>query len=231
MQREYKIGKFIETGTCYGSSSAWASDIFKEVCTIELSNELYSAAKERYKHKKNIHFLQGVSSEVLKDILSTESTPALFWLDAHWCGSTTAGENENCPLLDELRIILNSNTAHLILIDDAREMLALPPENIKNPHNLPSYRDVNDTLDSLGRRYSVVWRDVVISVPSDKEESLYEFIRTRGNFGFLVSADMFIRSVRYKYTKLKYYCYKILSAVCPLELFKRKFQRYKNLVG
>ncbi|MDR1514735.1 MAG: hypothetical protein LBS45_03495 [Synergistaceae bacterium] len=63
---------------------------------------------------------------VLKDVLDGKNSPMLFWLDAHWSGGDTAGENIQCPLLEELKIILDSNSSHFILIDDARLILASP---------------------------------------------------------------------------------------------------------
>ena len=44
--------------------------------------------------------------DVLRKILPTVRRPMLYWLDAHWTGEQgTAGEDEQCPLLDELRTI------------------------------------------------------------------------------------------------------------------------------
>ena len=54
--------------------------------------------------------------------------PALFWLDAHWCGSAdTAGEGAVSPLSGELASIGSLHPQSVILIDDARAYLCAPP--------------------------------------------------------------------------------------------------------
>ena len=47
----------------------------------------------------------------------------LFWLDAHYSGGVTYGQQDECPLLDELTIIfekLSENKDIMILVDDIR---------------------------------------------------------------------------------------------------------------
>ncbi|KKK92981.1 hypothetical protein LCGC14_2697460, partial [marine sediment metagenome] len=47
--------------------------------------------------------------------------PCLFWLDAHYSGGNDAEGELWCPILLELKHILNnSKFDHVILIDDAR---------------------------------------------------------------------------------------------------------------
>jgi hypothetical protein len=181
---EYAVRIFIESGTYMASTALWASEIFEKVYTIELSGELYSSAVQKYAHIKNIKFLQGTSSTVLAEILKEVDEPAVFWLDAHWSAGVTAGEGVPCPLTDEIRAVLNADPAHFILVDDARFMMMPPPESIEKPHDIPSWGEVFKLLDSHGKRYSVVWRDVLISVPVDKKESIYSFLSSQEDIVF-----------------------------------------------
>jgi hypothetical protein len=228
LRKEYEISDFIETGTYYGSSAAWASDYFNQVYTIELSKDLYEAAKERYKTKTNIHFLHGTSADVLSSIIGAESSPAIFWLDAHWSGGATAGDNERCPLLNEIKIILDSNPEHLIVVDDARFILAFPPETVKQLYDLPSYEDVLKILNMRRERYSIIWHDVLISVPFDKKETLYEFVSAQGHV-FFRNSDITPRKM--SYYLLKYYVYKMLLLVIPSKALKIKALKYERRIS
>src|ERR1700730_11263809 len=82
---------FVETGTNQAETSVWASGHFDRVVTIEGFAPLYRRAAERYGHIGNIEFVLGDSSQYLKTLLSKLISPALFWLDAHWCGPETYG--------------------------------------------------------------------------------------------------------------------------------------------
>lgn len=92
--------------------------------------------------------------------------PALFWLDAHWSGGPTAGEQNECPVLDEIRAIndWSLSAESCILIDDARLFFGPPPP----PHKLdqwPTFTEISDTLRVVGDRYVTVLDDVVIAIP------------------------------------------------------------------
>ncbi|MDR1510881.1 MAG: hypothetical protein LBS53_14750 [Synergistaceae bacterium] len=191
MQKTYQLDTFVETGTYMADTAVSVSKFFKKVYTIELSEGLYTTAKNKYKHIKNIDFLQGSASLELSRLLSSEFPPSLFWLDAHWSGGVTAGENIPCTLLDEIDIILRSNKDHVILIDDARIMLVPPPVFMRRPDYLPAYSEVTDVLNSIEKRYSIIWRDIVISVPLSSEESLYHYLNSQKDVNFWSRGDLF----------------------------------------
>lgn len=44
----------------------------------------------------------------------------LFWLDGHYAGGITARGDKDCPVVEEVKAILSSETEHVIIIDDAR---------------------------------------------------------------------------------------------------------------
>jgi hypothetical protein len=189
LQKEYDLSTFIETGTWMASTALWAASFFQEVYTIELSEKIYKYVSDRYKRVENVHFICGASSSELSSILVDGFRPALLWLDAHWSDGDTGGENMPCPLLDEIKIILRSNPEHIILIDDARLILVSPPKYIRETHDLPSYVEVLNVLDSSGPRYTVMWRDVLISVPNSRTDSLNSFIKAQGDLVFFNLLD------------------------------------------
>jgi hypothetical protein len=111
---------FIETGTYYGNTTKWASTQFRQVFTIELSEYLYNITKDELLAKGNITPNLGNSKIVLPQILKNINGNIVFWLDGHYSAGVTAGADDPCPLVDELRTILQRNNDDIILIDDAR---------------------------------------------------------------------------------------------------------------
>ena len=64
--------------------------------------------------------INGDSTEVLKQLLSTIDEPICFWLDAHAGAQKYARGTEDVPLLSELEVIKNHHIKnHIIAIDDA----------------------------------------------------------------------------------------------------------------
>ncbi len=174
LKNEYNLSTFVETGTFQGSTSLWASEHFQKVFTIEFAKHIYESTSSAYSHIKNIEFLWGHTKYQLKSVVPQMKEPALFWLDAHWMGGGTAGENDECPLLEELEIINNSECEHFILIDDARLFLSPPP----SPHHIeqwPSLNEIIATLSAKTNRYTVIFEDAIVSVPERAKSVLAQF--------------------------------------------------------
>jgi hypothetical protein len=116
---DYNI--FIETGTHVAKSAIWAADWFKQVYTIESVNHYYLRSQQNIiqSGKRNIELFYGRSQDILPNIVNALNEPAVIWLDAHW-SRDLEGQKPSivCPVIEELKIISNSN--HIILIDDAR---------------------------------------------------------------------------------------------------------------
>lgn len=129
-QRRYALSVFIETGTYLGDMIDAVRDVFRELYSVELSQELFERARERFADCPSVHILQGDSSEVLPRVLENLKEPALFWLDGHFSGGITARGSVDFPILQELaHISRHPIKDHLILIDDARlfdGQLAMP---------------------------------------------------------------------------------------------------------
>jgi len=179
MRDTFKTKLFVETGTNRAETAVWASDIFEQVCTIEAYEPLYRKALETFRNRKNIQFLLGDSREKISSIAASLTEPAIFWLDAHWCGEYTFGKSDECPVVGELEILNESRVPHIVLIDDARLFLAPPPA----PHEASHWPDISAICRLLGahgsNRYVVVHDDVIIAIPSTAKLQLIEFLRSR----------------------------------------------------
>lgn len=175
LQKKYNIRQFIETGTFYGGTAVWASEFFETVFTIEFSSELYEKISTKYQDIKNIQFLFGDSRVQLNRLINKLDKRAIFWLDAHWSGGETYGEEDQCPLIEEINIINCSSIDHFILIDDAR-LFTSPPQPPHHLENWPSISQVIDTLRSkFSDKYIVIIEDVIIAVPSEAKLTLAKY--------------------------------------------------------
>lgn len=172
LAKQYSVKEFIETGTYYGKAATWAASFFQHVITVEYSKEIYDANLATYGKIENVDFLFGDSRSALKEIVPQLKGPAIFWLDSHWSGAETYGEDDQCPLLEELQIIAESPHPQFIFIDDARLFTSPPPL----PHPISQWPTISEVLSALtpgGKEgYAVILRDVIISVPEFAREFL-----------------------------------------------------------
>lgn len=126
LQKESGIDTFIETGTYKGMSSAWAADHFKIVVTVEgMPDRYWKTWHNTLGDKSNVMMLLGDSWDALPKVMKFIQTPAIFWLDAHYCTSNNNEQREGlqvCPVMQELLTINAHPCAHLhiLMVDDAR---------------------------------------------------------------------------------------------------------------
>ncbi len=174
LARQFGLREFVETGTHMGETAAWASGFFDHVFTVENSEVLYRETSKRLAGMRNMTFLHGSSPDVLPEVLSALRGPAVFWLDAHWCGGVTAGADRECPLLEEIEMLNATNEDHFLFIDDARLFTTAPPEE----HSVEAWPSFPSVLDALragrGKRYTIVQDDVIVSVPGFASTQLWE---------------------------------------------------------
>ena len=164
---------FVEGGTYQGGTAKEMGLIFNKVFTIEKSQYMYDLAKQNLSDIKNVHLLLGDTREFLNELL-IEHDNILFWLDAHWSGGFTYGENDECPLLVELKIIFEHEKNYAILIDDARLFLAPPP----SPHNLSAWPTLSDILRVLPRDWEIIeFEDVIYLLPQEKFTDFRYFLQ------------------------------------------------------
>lgn len=119
-QKKFNREVFVETGTYLGDMVWAVKNIFKEIYSIELSEELFKNAVNRFKDYSNITILHGDSGKVLIDLIPKIKKEAIFWLDGHYSGGITAKGEKECPIYEELTAIFRSDLKHILLIDDAR---------------------------------------------------------------------------------------------------------------
>jgi hypothetical protein len=150
---------FVETGTYEGRSALKMSQYFKRVYTIESSDNLFKISQHNLKNFDNIVAYLGDSRKILNSIIEIENN-VLFWLDAHWSGGNTYGENDECPVIEELNAIFKHKKNYAILIDDARLFIAPPPL----PHNFLNWPSILDISNTIPKDFDLLIHDDVIYI-------------------------------------------------------------------
>ncbi len=179
LQRALPLPVFVETGTFHGDTIAEVADRFDEVHSVELSEELFREARDRFADRPTIHIHHGDSAAFLSAIHpQIEGRGVLYWLDAHWCvAEATAGQTSQCPLLDELAALQPIDETTVILIDDARLYLCPPPD----PHEVshwPNWQQILDALRQISSRHEMmVVNDVIAFYPSVARAMMHEYAR------------------------------------------------------
>lgn len=136
---------FVETGTHFGRTTRWAAAHFEAVHTIERSHALFHRYSGELSKIKGVIPYQGDSRLVLPQIVDQiHGRRAVYWLEGHWSGGETAGEQ-----------------------DDARLFLCASPL----PHDPSQWPAIPEILDALPAAYKgslfQVVADVIFIVPGD----------------------------------------------------------------
>ncbi len=167
------LSVFFEGGTYKGETALRASRSIDKVFTVERSEFMFATAQSAIGDVKNIVMLKGDSRDHLQAVLDANDN-IIFWLDAHWSGGNTYGESDECPLLDELRIIFSNKKNYVILIDDARLFLAPPPK----PHVLGQWPTIKAIVRILPEDWDVVvYEDVIYLLPGNVSLMFREFVQ------------------------------------------------------
>ena len=178
LKQRLMLDDFIEAGTYRGDTAEWAAKHFARVTTVELSPQFHAAAVARFRSSPVVRPLQGDSSAVLGKLVAELDRPAIFWLDAHWSGSETAGRDAECPVLAEIAALTAASIDHVILVDDARLFCAPPPL----PHRAEQWPDLLTTvtaLSSSGRRHVILFEDVLVAVPAAEKAFLTAWVQNQ----------------------------------------------------
>ncbi len=174
MRERFELTSFVETGTFHGGTVAWAAQQFRDVYSIELSEPLWRAARERHRALPNVTLLLGNSPAHLRTLMPKLERP-LFWLDAHWCGPGSGRTQTECPVLEELAAIADGRRGDpSILIDDARLFLA-PPQHPHDWRNWPDLATIVAALRACGDLWVAVRDDVIVAVPAVHRAVLVDY--------------------------------------------------------
>lgn len=145
----------VETGTYLGDMVFAQLQFFESIYSIELSEELHQRAKARFSAFPKVLLLQGDSGLRLKEVVKELNEQAVFWLDGHYSGGITARADRDCPVVEELKAILESPYNHVILIDDARLF--------NGTRDYPSLVEIEALLKPRLRSYSMnIEADVIV---------------------------------------------------------------------
>ena len=171
------VDTFVETGTYKGQTSHRMARIFKNVFTVEGSEFYFNAAVQNLVNDENVSITNSDSVSFLEGS-KWNYKPAIFWLDAHWCGTETAGVENECPVIAEIRALKNIDlNKSAILIDDARLFLKPPPE----PHKIEQWPTLREVLEQLPIDHKIfIHNDVIFSVPISISNKFTEFLRDSG---------------------------------------------------
>jgi hypothetical protein len=118
--QKFHIHTLVETGTFLGDMIYAMKDHFREIYSIELSEELHARAKSAFRKSPHIHLVSGDSATALPLVLDRIQERSLFWLDGHYSGGITALGDVRSPVRAEIEAILQHPIRdHVLLIDDA----------------------------------------------------------------------------------------------------------------
>jgi hypothetical protein len=141
--------------------------MFPSVVTIELSDRYFELASAELATVPNVVAEHGASPEVLQGL---EPAPTLYWLDAHWSGLDTAGEESPCPVLGEIEAI-PAHSSDCVLIDDARIFAAT-----RQPDKWPTLVRVIDALrEARPDGHVTVLHDLILCVPPEAKDIIDDF--------------------------------------------------------
>lgn len=172
LQRAMELDTFVEGGTYTGQSAKFAASAFQRVYTIEKSPDMHAVASRNLAGLQRVHLLQGDTREHLR-VLAGDGR-ILYWLDAHWSGGLTYGLGDECPLLEELRIIFAAGKECAILVDDARLFLAPPPR----PHQVAQWPGMVEIVGSLPEGWEIFVReDVMYLLPASTIGGFRDFLQ------------------------------------------------------
>src|SRR3954471_5520399 len=162
-----KCAVAVETGTFQGNSALLLADTFGHCTTIEKDPALAAKAADRFREDPRVKVVAGSSRDALPDLCREVTVPAFYWLDGHWSGGNTAGEDDPCPVMFELAAIAASPTfgESVVAVDDARLFgfgHDLDPQ-------MRSFPRMMERLELVERDLSLetyIVDDVVVGVPS-----------------------------------------------------------------
>ena len=178
--------------------------------SIEANFNYYTKSKRKLQRFRNVEVIYGDSRTLIRQLLPSGDTKCIFWLDAHFSGGSTAGSQDNCPLMDELlqTLPLRHPSNSIIFIDDSR--------GLNGASGWPILSEVVDYLNQ--HHYSSMIIDDVMIASSTKNLKLiaesfarsrtYAFESLGGRMSLimpLVKSIGFIAALSFKFKNHKFF--------------------------
>jgi hypothetical protein len=161
-----KIANLVETGTFKGETAFWAASHFENVHTIEIHEGLYNSVIQKPNKPNNVKIYKGNSIDVLSEILSKLKGQTMFWLDAHYSGPHTGGKDNECPIMEEIKII-STFSKPVIFIDDARLFQGVPPK-MQDPTHWPKLDLIFEIAKkTMPNHITTIQDDIIMIVPQN----------------------------------------------------------------
>ncbi|RYF89078.1 MAG: hypothetical protein EOO03_06885 [Chitinophagaceae bacterium] len=154
-QKLHNINVLVETGTFMGDMVEAQKNNFKKIISIELSEQLFEKARQRFAGDARISIVQGDSGRVLHGIMKDLNQPAIFWLDGHYSAGATARGDKDCPIFEEVdAIFAGADLPHVLLVDDARLFIGTG--------DYPTVEELTAYIQQKNAQYKVEVKDDVI---------------------------------------------------------------------
>ena len=166
-KEQFQLDDFLETGTFQGDSTAFAATLFDYVLSIELDDNNWAAAVNRFKGQEGkVDLWHGDSAELMPGALRQLGGRAFIWLDAH-CVAGQFGNEDSCPLMEELAAINHAvHDEHIIVIDDAHCFQPPLPQYL-TPEAWPTLEDIMTKAAVRGYALQVVFDLIILAPPND----------------------------------------------------------------
>lgn len=164
----YGIRTFVETGTADGSTTEAMVPYFDKLYTVEIDPGMWAAACDKFTSTDGkVTCLLGDSGQVLYSILPLLEEPAIFWLDGHYCGGPTRGDDDS-PVIEELVAAVHAPRGSVILVDDARLFGGGPAEGGDNGEGYTGYPLLSWVEEIAGMYNFNYWleNDIIRLTPS-----------------------------------------------------------------
>ncbi len=109
LKNKFDIKSVVELGSCVFGSTKWFASNFEKVITVEIAPEFRDIGLKRTQDYSNITSLLGDSVSLLPSMLKMCDNRTIVFIDSHW---------QTLPLLDELRLIKESEIIPVIIVHD-----------------------------------------------------------------------------------------------------------------
>jgi hypothetical protein len=147
-----KRATWVETGTYLGEMTRKLAQVGEMVYSIEPEPTLFANAQKYFQGSKNVEIINGLSEEVLPNLLPKLRGDISFWLDAHFSGGQTHRGPLDTPISKELDAIsanLGTMTGVVVMVDDIRLFS-------EKTHREGAYPTLNELVDWV-RKHGLSW--------------------------------------------------------------------------